>query len=255
MRSHVEPDFETAKNVLEHALRRRELITLYCECMVKYEGRAYSKLERGERVVTIKQDNTLLVHKPTGRNPINWIKEGASIKFKTGDALVITAESINPREHMMINISKVNLLVSAELSDAEEVSIVGSEADMARMIYEKPYLISDDFKPVSLEEQTKYGFIDVMGHNGKGTLVIIECKRVTAGLNAVQQLRRYVEKIKKVKGVKKVVGYIAAPGMSKNAEGMLKDWGYKFARVEPPNRNIVDKSRQQKLKKYLKSNS
>lgn len=251
MRSHVEPDFETAKNVLVHALRRRELITLYCECEVKYEGRAYSKLERGERVITIKQDKTLLVHKPVGRNPVNWIKEGASIKFKVNNALIITAESINPREHMIIKAPHINLLVSAELSDAEEVSIIGSEADMARMIYEKPCLISNDFKPVSLEEQTKYGFIDVMGHNGKGTLVIVECKRVTAGLSAVQQLRRYVEKIKKAKGVKEVIGYIAAPNMSKNAKKMLKDWGFRHARVEPPNRDILDKSRQQKLKSFL----
>jgi len=251
MRSHVEPDFETAKNVLEHALKRSELITIYCECEVKYEGRAYSKLERGERVVTIKQDNTLLVHKPTGRNPVNWIKEGASIKLSIDESLTITAESINPREHMEVIITKINVLVSGELSDEEEVSIVGSEADMARMIYEKPHLISTDFRPVNLEEQTKYGFIDVMGHNGKGTLVIVECKRVTAGLNAVQQLRRYVEKIKSAKGVDKVIGYIAAPGITKNAETMLRDWGYKLARVDPPMRNIVDKSRQKRLKEYL----
>jgi len=191
------------------------------------------------------------VHKPTGRNPVNWIKEGASIKLSIDESLTITAESINPREHMEVIMTKINLLVSGELSDEEEVSIVGSEADMARMIYEKPQLISNDFRPVNLEEQTKYGFIDVMGHNGKGTLVIVECKRVTAGLNAVQQLRRYVEKIKSAKGVDKVIGYIAAPGITKNAEGMLHDWGYKLARVDPPMRNIVDKSRQKRLKEFM----
>jgi len=252
MRSHVEPGFEESKNVLNHALRHNELITVYCECEVKYEGRAYSKLERGDRIVIIKPDKTLLVHKPTGRNPVNWIKEGASIRIDAQDHLFITAEAINPREQMIIKISKVMLLNSCQLSDEEEVSIMGSEADMARMLYEKPYLISNDFRPVSLEEQTKYGFIDVMGHDGKGTLIIVECKRVTAGLNAVQQLRRYVEKIMEAKGVSEVIGYIAAPGMTKNSKQMLKDWGYKFIRVEPPMRNIIDKSRQKKLKDYLK---
>jgi RecB family endonuclease NucS len=151
---------------------------------------------------------------------------------------------------MIIKTPKIGLLVSAELNDDEDVSIVGSEADMARMIYERPYLISKDFKPVSLEEQTKYGFIDVMGHNGKGVLVIVECKRITAGLNAVQQLRRYVEKIKAAKGVKKVIGYLAAPGITKNAETMLKDWGFKLARIDPPMRDIIDKSQQKKLNDF-----
>jgi RecB family endonuclease NucS len=152
---------------------------------------------------------------------------------------------------MIIKASSIHLLNSCELSDDEEVSIMGSEADMARMIYEKPYLINSEFKPVNLEEQTKYGFIDVMGHDGKGTLVIIECKRDKAGLNAVQQLRRYVERIKNAKGLNKVNGYIAAPSMTKNAHQMLKDWGFKFARVEPPMRNIIDKSKQKKLREFV----
>jgi len=247
MTNYVKPDFETAKNVLDLALKRNELITLYCDCEVKYEGRAYSKLERGGRAVIIKTDKTLLVHKPTGRNPVNWIKEGASIRVEAGDSLFITAESINPREQMGIKVMSIDLLVSGHLSDDEEVIIAGSEADMARMIYEHPHIISVDFRPVSLEEQTKYGYIDVMGHDGEGALIIIECKRVTAGLSAVQQLRRYVEKIKVAKGVDKVIGYVAAPGITKNAEIMLHDWGFRFSQVEPPNRNLVDKTKQKKL--------
>ncbi len=250
MRSYVLPSFEESLNVLNHALNHHEVITIYCECEVTYEGRAYSKLERGERVIIIKKDHTLLVHKPVNRNPVNWIKEGASIKFSVNDLLIISAESINPREHMTIRVSKINLLVSCELSDDEDVLISGSEADMARMIYEKPSLICPDFRPVSLEEQTKYGFIDVMGHDGNGRLIIIECKRVTAGLNAVQQLRRYVEKIEAAKGVKNVIGFIAAPGMTANAKQMLFDWGFKFVRVEPPVRNIIDKSCQRKLSDF-----
>jgi len=246
--NYAEPDFNTAKNVLDNSLKKNEIITIYCDCEVNYEGRAYSKLERGGRVVTIKKDKTIIVHKPTGRNPVNWMKEGASIKTDINEeALFIISESINPREHMLIKALKISLLVSGELSDNEEVSVTGTEADMAQMIYEKPYLISNEFKPVSLEEQTKYGFIDVMGHDSNGTLTIIECKRVTAGLSAVQQLRRYVEKIMEAKGVKKVKGIITAPGITKNAEQMLTDWGYKFIRVEPPNRNIIEKSRQKKL--------
>lgn len=252
MTNYSEPDFNTAKNVIDNALRKNEIITIYCDCLVNYEGRAYSKLERGGRVVTIKKDKTIIVHKPTGRNPVNWMKEGANIKTDHNEeALFVISESINPREHMIIKAEKIKLLIADDLQDNKEVIVTGTEADMAQMIYEKPYLISNEFKPVSLEEQTKYGFIDVMGHDGAGMLTIIECKRITAGLSAVQQLRRYVEKISKAKGTDKVEGIITAPNITKNALQMLNDWGYKYIKIEPPNRNTIEKTKQGKLGDYF----
>ena len=63
---------------------------------------------------------------------------------------------------------------------------------MSRMIYENPSLVEEGLKPVSQEEQTKYGFIDVLCIDNNNILTIIECKRHNADLGAVTQLRRYV---------------------------------------------------------------
>jgi hypothetical protein len=88
--------------------------------------------------------------------------------------------------------------------------------------------------PVSQEEQTAYGFIDVLGTDKDGTLTVVECKRYVADLSAVTQLRRYVEKLCASKGISKVRGILAAPKITQNAEQMLKDWGYSFVSVKPP---------------------
>lgn len=246
----VAPGVLEALNGLRNALARGETITCYCFCCVDYKGRAVSRLEWGERVVLIKQDKTLLIHQVTGRNPVNWMSGVPSIKFDVvNDELVLTAESINPREHMIVTINGVKFLFSDELRDGYSQELVGTEADMSQMLYDNPGLVSDDFIPVSLEEQTRYGFIDVMGHDGKGNLVLIECKRYKADFNTVQQLRRYVERVSKDKGVgvDKIRGIVAAPEITGNAEGMLKDWGFSFVKVEPPMSNVIDKSRQKSL--------
>jgi len=112
--------------------------------------------------------------------------------------------------------------------------ISGTEEDMSRMLYENPELVEKGFKPVSQEEQTAYGFIDVFGYDANGTLVVVECKRYCADLSAVTQLRRYVEKVKESKGIDTVRGILAAPKITDNAKKMLEDWGFKFISVNPP---------------------
>jgi len=62
----------------------------------------------------------------------------------------------------------------------------------------------------------------------------VECKRYCADLGAVTQLRRYVERVKKTKGIDVVRGIIAAPKITQNAQKMLEDWGFSFRAVKPP---------------------
>ena len=122
-----------------------------------------------------------------------------------------------------------------------------SEAEMNDMNKDYPYWISKDCKTLSREEHTKCGFIDVFGHDNKGTLIVIECKRYTAGLDAVQQLRRYVEKIKELKGINTVSGIIASPKIAPNAEEMLKKWGFTWKLVNPPMRLLRHNKNQKAL--------
>ncbi len=226
------------------------MVLLVCNCRVDYSGRAVSTLGWGDRLVLIKPDHTVLVHKPDGRNPVNWMAEGSNIEVEESDGnLVVICDSVSPREHMVVTVRKVYSLESNKLKDGEVLVSVGSEADMARMIYENPSLIGESFKPVKLEEQTRYGFIDVLGIEGS-VLTVVECKRYKAGLGAVQQLRRYVERLQKSKGVMKVNGVVAAPSITKNAMNMLGDWGYRFVVVEPPMYLDFDKSEQKKLEDY-----
>ncbi len=222
-------------DLFNDAIKRNETTIIGCKCSIKYSGRAESYLEQGDRVIMIKSDNALLVHQPTGNAPINYMKPGTNHSLIINDKkLLLKSQNLALKEFMEIEINKIHFFNSHKLEDGQNITIAGTEEDMSNMIYNKPELIEQGFKPASREEQTKYGFIDVMGVDKNGMLTIIECKRYCADLGAVTQLRRYVEKIMISKGITKVRGIIAAPKITQNAEQMLKDWGYEFKVVRPP---------------------
>jgi len=231
------------------ATGRNETITFFCSCSIEYSGRAESLLEKGDRIIIIKSDNTLLIHQPENSNPVNYMKAGTAYTIEgKKDHLLLRARK--EKEFMKIELFKVYNYMSQRLEDGLSLELVGTEADMSDMIKDNPQLISEEFRPLTREEHTKFGFIDLFGHDGKGNLVVIECKRYSAGLDAVQQLRRYVEKIKEMKGITKVKGIIASPEITANAQGMMKQWGFTHKKVNPPKRLEKYNKKQTSLGEY-----
>jgi hypothetical protein len=152
----------------------------------------------------------------------------------TDKKMILQSRNLALKENMDITINKMYFFNSQRLEDGRSIVISGTEADMAKMLYDNPEMIEKGFAPVSQEEQTKYGFIDVLGIDKEGILTVVECKRYCADLGAVTQLRRYVERLMVSKGITKVRGIIAAPKITPNAQKMLEDWGYSFVSVKPP---------------------
>jgi RecB family endonuclease NucS len=225
---------EYVSRIIE-AVGRNECVVLGCTCEVRFSGRAQSFLASGDRIVLIKSDNTVIVHQPVGNAPVNYMKPSAAIHvFFEADRLVLQAQNLVLKDYMDIIVHRLHFFSSGRLENGASIIVTGTERDMADMIYANPSLIEHGFKPVSMEEQTKYGFIDVFGYDKSNVLTVVECKRYVADLKAVDQLRRYVEKVKKSKGVHDVRGILASPRISSNAEKMLKDFGFCWVSVNPP---------------------
>jgi len=220
-------------SLIEDAVRRNETLILAGYCTVRYSGRAESHLDWGDRIIIIKSDNTILVHQPIGNSPVNYMKPGASHSARLTDRCLQLVSS-TAKEKLKITLKNIHFYNSHKLEDGHTVTIQGTEKDMSDMLYNNPELIEEGFKAASREEQTKYGFIDVLGVDKNEVLTIIECKRYGADLSTVTQLRRYVEKIMISKGITRVRGIVAAPKITANAKQMLEDWGYEFKTIKPP---------------------
>jgi hypothetical protein len=223
--------------IIIDALEKPETIIIAAECEVNYYGKVESFLPIGDRLIIIKADKTLLVHQPTGVNPINYMKEGTEHRIvKNDEGTFLKSRHLFLKDYMDIKLIRIYFVNIHGLEDGHKIQVQGSEEHMSDMIYENPELIEKGFKPYSREEHTKFGFIDVFGTDKTGKIVIIECKRDFADFKAISQLHRYVHRMMKSKGVaeKDIRGIIAAPRMTENALQMLKEQGYEFRPVQPP---------------------
>ncbi len=219
----------------QEALDRSQTIVIFANCSVKYSGRAESFLPDGDRIIVIKSDKTLLVHQPFGSTPVNYMKESTIHKLvQSKGQLILKSSNLLLKEYMDILLNKVHSFNFHDMEDTAKIQLVGSEKDMSEMIYNNPGLIEKGFKPVSMEEQTRYGFIDVFGYDKNNVLVIVECKRYSADFRAVEQLKRYVDKVKQSKGIDKARGIIAAPKIAPNALDMLTSFHFEFRAINPP---------------------
>lgn len=239
---------------ITECLDKGEFITFFCHCAVSYSGRAESYLDFGDRLIMIKQDRGVLIHQPEGGMPINYLRPPAAIDFSLDlqdDQQHILLHTASKDDEIVVQITQIYGILSRRLEDGKKQTLSGTEAEMSDMLHQNPHLVSADFIPLSREEHTKYGFIDVFGHLGDGTLAIVECKRYTAGLSAITQLKRYVDKMKKVKGVENITGIIAAPNITANAQAMLDEYGFSFKLVEPPKQKLNQKKRQKKIDSFF----
>lgn len=222
---------------INQAIRRGDTIVFSSNCEIDYTGRAKSHLPDGDRIILIKPDKTLLIHQPSGSAPVNYMKAASEHSFvKDGSAVYMKSQNPALKEYLSLKINKLHFYNTVKLDDGKKIELSGTERDMSDWLYDNPSVIEEGFKPLSREEHTKYGFIDLFGYDKEGTLVVVECKRYRADLSAVTQLRRYVEKIKAAKGIDKCRGILAAPEISANALTMLNDWGYSFKHAHPPDK-------------------
>lgn len=246
------PTLEDAHELVKEALSERKALLIVGNCWVGYRGRASSKLEAGERIVVVKEDGSVLVHRPSGYEPVNWQPPGCLFQSRLAErVLEIRAIRQKPSESVKLFFDRLYLVSALSLVDAGEFSLYASEEDMQRAILLEPSLIEPNFKPISYEKKVKPGFIDVYGIDEDGTFVVVEIKRKTAGRKAALQLDRYVEAIKGMVN-REVRGVLAAPRLGKGVQRLLMSLGLDFKALDPKACGaVLTRSKTRKLAEFF----
>lgn len=229
----VNPEAEDAGRIAEEAVSQRRLLIVVGRCSVQYIGRARSKLEPGERMLVIKEDGSLLVHRSVGYEPVNWQPPGCIYHTHAENGVLeIHAVRHRPSESVKVSFDRIYLASTLNLVDHGEFSLYASEEDMHKAILINPSLLEDGFKPVSYEKKVEPGFLDVYGQDSNGRLVVVEIKRKTAGKQAVIQLAKYVDSIRE-RTDRQVRGVLAAPDVARNVQTLLSSLGLEFRHLDP----------------------
>jgi RecB family endonuclease NucS len=229
------PIIEDAVSLVREAFLKRRTVLIVGNCWVEYRGRASSKLEAGERILILKEDGSLLVHRSVGYEPVNWQPPGCLFHVGTtiaGKVLQVRAVRRKPVESVRISFDKVFLVSVLSLVDTGIFELYATEEDMQKAILMQPSLVEEGFKPISYEKKVEPGFVDVYGVDHEGRFVVVEIKRKIASQEAALQLARYVKAVRSLVN-REVRGILAAPDLAKGVQRLLSSLGLDFKSIDP----------------------
>jgi hypothetical protein len=229
----VSPTVAEAEKTIGEAIFQRKTLLVIGNCWVHYLGRARSKLEPGERILMIKEDGSLLVHRSVGYEAVNWQPPGCIFHVQVKERnLEIRAVRQKPPESVKVFFDQIHLISALSLRDSGEFSLYASEEDVQKAILLEPSLLESGFKPISYEKKVEPGFVDVYGVDKNGKLVVVEIKRKTAGKEAALQLAKYIDAVKG-KANREVRGILVAPNIAKDVQRLLTTLGLEFKPLDP----------------------
>ena len=231
IKSMILPVIKDAAIFIEDSIQRKTMLIVIGDCRVDYSGRASSRTEWGERLLIIKPDGSLLLHRKMGCDPMNWQPPGSNILVSSSDVLIIRAVRRSPRETLSTYFRKIGFAASFKMTDEAVFEMGLTEAEMYRAIKLKPELIELGFRISSQQKKMKGGKADVTGYDKKGNYVVVEVKKNKANVDSVKQLYKYLVDLQKPSA--NVRGILASPGIRAPARRLLKTLGLEFVKLEP----------------------
>ncbi|HEY1567965.1 MAG TPA: endonuclease NucS [Solirubrobacteraceae bacterium] len=190
---------------------------MIARCSIDYSGRLETHLAEAMRLLMFKADGTFMVwsdHGSQSVKPLNWMTPPTAIE-EVGDPL----QRIIVRKHAGASEDRVEIELHEILSDVSHemgspdadvaLSKDGVEAHLQEALAAAPEWCGEGFRLVRREWPTDIGPVDLMCRDGDDRWVAVEIKRV-AGIDAVEQLSRYLERIRRDPAFADCRGVLAA---------------------------------------------
>jgi endonuclease len=171
---------------------------IVARCEVRYHGRLKALLPQALRLIIVKADGSVLVHADAGGyKPLNWMTPPTVIEEAPG-RIVVRKRAQAEGDRLEISISEILSDVSHDMGPPDEDAALakdGVESHLQELLAERPAWCGEGLRLVRREWPTDIGPVDLMCRDPEDEWVAVEIKRV-AGLEAVEQLTRYLERIR-----------------------------------------------------------
>ena len=219
-------------SALGHSLAAMRLIVARCE--VRYTGRLDAWLREAVRLIMVKADGSVLIHADAGGyKPLNWMTPPTVIEEQP-DRIVVRKRGGAGEDRLEIGIAEVLSEMTLEMAppvEGDAVSKDGVEAHLQDLLAERPERLGEGFRLVRREWPTDIGPIDMMCRAGEEDWVAVEIKRV-AGIEAVEQLCRYLERIRLDPAFAACRGVLAAGHIKPQARVLAQARGIAWVEVD-----------------------
>jgi|SRR5579884_826883 len=210
---------------------------IVARCEVDYSGRLSAHLPEALRLIMVKADGSLLIHADAGGyKPLNWMTPPTVIE-EVGEPptrIVVRKRGGASADRLEIRISEVLSDVRHDMDPpgAETaLSKDGVESDLQAMLAECPHWCGEGLRLVRREWPTDIGPVDLMCRDRGDGWVAIEVKRV-AGVDAVEQLTRYLERIRLDPAFAGCRGVLAAQAIRPQARVLAAARGIECVEVD-----------------------
>jgi RecB family endonuclease NucS len=174
---------------------------MIARCSIDYSGRLTTHLAQSTRLLMFKADGTFMVwsdHTSQSVKPLNWMTPPTVIEEAEG-RIVVRKHGGASADQVLVTLHEVLSDVTHEMGSPEADDVLakdGVEAHLQELLADAPEWCGEGFRLVRREWPTDIGPVDLMCRDADDGWVAVEIKRV-AGIEAVEQLTRYLERIRR----------------------------------------------------------
>ena len=202
---------------------------IVARCTVEYSGRPSARLPEALRVLMIKSDGSVLVHADCGGyKPLNWMTPPTVIE-EEADSIVV--RKLKGDDRLDIRLLEV---VSDSVHPMEVdggLQKDGVERDLQELLADAPARCGEGFRLVRREWPTDIGPVDLMCRDRDDGWVAVEIKRIGT-IDAVEQLSRYLERIRLDPALADCRGVLAAGVVKPQARVLAGARGIAWVEVD-----------------------
>jgi endonuclease len=202
---------------------------LVARCEVRYSGRLNAVLPEAVRLLILKSDGSVLVHDDAGGfKPLNWMTAPTVVE-DGGDTLVVR----KPKTEDVLEIRLVEVLsdVTHDMGESAALQKDGVERDLQEQLAAAPTALGGELVLVKREWPTEVGPVDLMCKDPAGEWVAVEIKRI-ATIEAVEQLTRYLDFIRRDPAKASCRGILAAQRLKPQAIALAESRGIRCVEVD-----------------------
>jgi RecB family endonuclease NucS len=205
---------------------------IVARCEVRYSGRLSAVLPEALRLLMIKADGAVMVHSDAGGyKPENWMTPPTVIE-EDGETLVVRKRAGKTEDRLDITIHELLSDVTHDMGgEVAALEKDGVERDLQELLAERPDVLGEELRLVRREWPTDIGPVDLMCRDADDGWVAVEIKRVGT-IDAVEQLSRYLERIRLDPTLASARGLLAAQRFKPQAVVLAESRDIRCAEID-----------------------
>jgi endonuclease len=206
---------------------------IVARCAVDYSGRLSTHLPEAVRLIMVKADGGVSIWHDGGSSvkPQNWMTPPTAIEESDGLIVVRKHGAAGVEDRLEIRVAEILSDVEHDMGEAAALEKDGVEAHLQELLAEQPQWCGEGFRLVRREWPTDIGPVDLMCRDDEDGWIAVEIKRVGT-IDAVEQLTRYLERIRLDPAMASCRGVLAAQAIKPQARVLAESRGIACAEVD-----------------------